>query len=207
MKLKMITLAVAAAAAFGAAPALAGVTFSVDFERNWDFGAPVDNFYAAQGVSFTNVLGLSNSDDLGPLVGGGYYANAPSPLGIAFVQLDGAVNTSSFMNLSNGADGNLSFFYSTPTALVGAIKAYSGLNGSGDLLGSFDFVSTDDGFSVWQPSTFTFAGRALSFDLTGALGAGLDNISAVPEPETLALMLAGLGMVGFSVRRQRKKLT
>lgn len=30
------------------------------------------------------------------------------------------------------------------------------------------------------------------------------NISAVPEPETYALILAGLGLVGFAVRRRQK---
>ena len=46
----------------------------------------------------------------------------------------------------------------------------------------------------------------LSFDHAGAdnMGLMLDNVSvtAVPEPETYALMLAGLGLIGFSVRRR-----
>lgn len=31
------------------------------------------------------------------------------------------------------------------------------------------------------------------------------NIAAVPEPETYAMMLAGLGMLGFSARRKKQK--
>jgi len=31
------------------------------------------------------------------------------------------------------------------------------------------------------------------------------NVSAVPEPETYAMMLAGLGMMGFMVRRRRQQ--
>jgi len=58
---------------------------------------------------------------------------------------------------------------------------------------------------------FTPAGDALyqfgfqdnSSDNVGAL---LDNvsISAVPEPETYAMLLVGLGLIGFSGRRNKK---
>ncbi len=38
----------------------------------------------------------------------------------------------------------------------------------------------------------SFSGTALSFDLTGAANVvALDNISAVPEPSSVALLLAG----------------
>jgi len=38
-------------------------------------------------------------------------------------------------------------------------------------------------------------------------GSYLDGITvnAVPEPATIGLMLAGLGMIGFTTRRQRQK--
>lgn len=198
MKLKLVSIA--AAALFSAAPVFASTPFLVDFENAWDFGTPVDNTYSAIGVTFTNVLALSNDSDFA------YYNNAPSPLGVAFVQLDGAINTAAFMNVAGGVDNSLSFYYSSPEAVSGAVKAYSGLNGTGTLLGSFDLNATDDGYGVWQQSTFSFTGKAMSFDLTQTAGiAAFDNISAVPEPETFALMLAGLGIVGAAVRRQRKQ--
>ena len=205
MKLKMITLIAAVAAAFSTAPAMAASPFSVDFENTWEYASPVGNFYAGSGVSFTNVFGLSNGDGLGGLPGGGYYANAPSPLGTAFVFLDSATNTAAYMNVAAGVANSLSLFYSTPDALTGAVRAYSGLNGTGSLLGTLDFLATDSAYSVWQQTTFSFAGTALSFDFSGAQGAAFDNISAVPEPETFALLLAGLGLVAASVRRQQKK--
>jgi len=47
---------------------------------------------------------------------------------------------------------------------------------------------------------------SLSFDHAGGdnMGLILDNVnvSAVPEPSTYALLLAGLGLIGFSVRRR-----
>lgn len=207
MKLKMISLAAAAAAAFSTAPALAA-SFTIDFEQNWEYGAAVDSTYASQGVfvSFSNVFGLSNGDGLGPLVDGSYYANAPSPMGVAYVYIDNLDSNQAFMNVAGGGmEGGLSFFYSSPSAATGAIKAFSGLNGTGSFLGSFDFAATDSDYSTWQQGTFMFSGVAQSFDLTVAQGAALDNISAVPEPESFALLLAGMGLVGAAVRRQRKQ--
>ena len=36
----------------------------------------------------------------------------------------------------------------------------------------------------------------------GSVGA-MSNVNAVPEPETYALMLAGLGVMGFVARRRK----
>lgn len=57
--------------------------------------------------------------------------------------------------------------------------------------------------------SFASAGNAfLSFENSGGdnLGIILDNvsISAVPEPETFAMMLSGIGLMGFAASRRRK---
>ncbi len=201
----MKLLPVAALALFAATPAFAGTSFLVDFENSWVYGTAVDNTYASLGVTFTNVLGLSNNDGFGSLPDGSYYANAPSPLGTAFAQLDGVVNTSAFMNVAGGVDNAISFYYSSPVAVTGAIKAYSGLNGTGTLLGTIDLVANSDSYSVWTPVTLSFGGTAQSFDLTASANVvGLDNIAAVPEPGTYAMLLAGLGLLGFAARRSRR---
>ena len=168
-------------------PAFAAAPLSVDFEQDWVYGTAVGNTYAADGVTFTNVLGLSNNDGLGNLANGDYYAGAPSPMGVAYVQFDGA--DTAYMNVNAGVTGGLSFFYAgTDTA---AIKAYSGLNGTGTLLGTVTLSSTG-GFDSWKKTALFFGGTAQSFDLSSTNGiAALDNISAVPEPTSVALMLAG----------------
>lgn len=71
------------------------------------------------------------------------------------------------------------------------------------------------GFSGWKTSTMTFtatSGTELLSFLASATGAGappfllLDNVSltaAVPEPSTWAMMLGGVGLMGFMARRRR----
>ena len=39
----------------------------------------------------------------------------------------------------------------------------------------------------------------------GALRTEFSNMSAVPEPETYAMMIAGLGLLGFAARRRKQK--
>jgi len=178
--MKLATLALALGLA---SPAFAATPLSVDFEKTWEYGEEVAETYAGNGVSFTNVLGLSNNPDET------FFSNAPSPLGVAYVQLDGVINTAAYLNVAAGVNGGLGFHYAgTDTA---TISAYSGLNGSGALLGTISLSATGD-FATWNTAVLSFSGTALSFDLTGTNGvAALDNISAVPEPSSVALLLAG----------------
>lgn len=72
------------------------------------------------------------------------------------------------------------------------------------------FSSAADG---WANKSFTFTATGASTTLSFKTGdtyseyVGLDNVSvnAVPEPETYAMMLAGLGALGFVGRRRRKQ--
>jgi hypothetical protein len=192
--------------------------FLLDFEHSWPYATDIANYYNGGtasdgasgtnfGVSFTNtfdssMFGLSNNDGLGSLPNGDYYANAPSALGVA--NPFGTV----FMNVVAGVDSTLSFYYSSPEAIIGAVKAYSGLNGTGSLLGSFDITANNSGlYDTWSSATLNFAGTAQSFDFSASSSiVGFDNIAAVPEPETYALILAGLGLLGFVQRRKNTNI-
>ena len=81
------------------------------------------------------------------------------------------------------------------------------------------FGSTTASFTVgktapWQQRTLSFTALQsgevmLSFANAGGdnQGAMLDNVlvTSVPEPETYALMLAGLGLMGTMVRRRKQR--
>lgn len=191
-------------------PAFASASFLVDFEKTWDYAnGDVNGYYnggfaadgstggANLGVEFVNVSGLSNDANFT------YYTNAPSMVGTAYA------HDTAYINVAAGVEGNLSFYYSSPSDVIGAITAWSGLNGTGTLLGSFDLVANDLGgastlsgnFGQWTATTFNFNGVAQSFNLTAASGVGFDNISSVPVPAAIWLLGSGLAMIGAVGRR------
>ncbi len=206
--MKLSRVAALALIAASAAPAFASTSFQVDFENAWAYGTFVNAYYAGgtaddgssganKGVEFVNVGGLSNDADFT------YYSGAPSPMGTAFAYAF-APTDAAYLNVAGGVNSSLSFWYSSPENITGAVKAYSGLNGTGTLLGTFDLSANTSAYDTWSEATFKFGGIAQSFDLTGSANVvGFDNISAaVPEPGTLAMLL--LGGTGLALRARRR---
>jgi len=204
MKLSRVAALVLFAAS--AAPAFAS-SFVVDFENDWAYGSLVNSYYsggtaddgsagANLGVEFVNVGGLSNDANFT------YYSGAPSPQGTAYATTF-LPDDRAYMNVASGVGGALTFYYSSPEDRIGAVKAYSGLNGTGTLLGTFDLTANSSSYDTWNAVAFRFGGLAHSFDLTGAANVvGFDNISAVPEPGMLAMLLAG--GIGLALRARRR---
>lgn len=206
------SLAAAALLALAGTPTFAATL--IDFEGVTSF-ASIADFYAGGtdgagasgpnlGVSFSGAaLALSN-DALGP-----YFANAPTPGTVMF-----ASDASAVMNVAAGFQGMLSFFYSAASAAAGAdaVTVYSGLDGTGTVLGSIglganDAACTTPSFCAWQQAAVAFQGVGRSVGFGGnALNVAFDNVSVtpVPEPGTVALLALGLAGVALAVRRQRR---
>jgi len=193
-------LPAAALALLAAGPALADQTITLDFETAPSF-ASIGEHYAALGVSFgPDALGLAN-DEAGP-----YFSNAPSPLGVLFTT--GADAT---MNVAAGFRDSVAFSYASTAFVPLAVSVWSGLNGSGKLLASFNLVEnaqagcSDTAYCNFDRVSSTFRGLAHSITFSGdATAAAFDNvtITAVPEPTTVLMMSFGLAGLMLAARRR-----
>lgn len=221
MKLRNLLLGAAMAVATASSANAAVVV--LDFEGVGDQAA-VSNFYnggtdsqgnsgANYGVSFSGAtLGVIDAD----AGGSGNFANEPSSKTIMYF-LNG---NNAVLNYAAGFSTGFSFFYSSSTAA--AVNVYDGLNATGNLLGSLNLTAQynqncagdpNGGFCNWTAVGVAFGGLAKSIDFGGTANqSGFDNItfgsstpgSAVPEPATWAMMIAGFGMAGATLRRRRQ---
>jgi hypothetical protein len=120
-----------------------------------------------------------------------------------------------FMNVAAGFTTGFSFNYSS--AVVGAVNVYDGANGTGIILGTLNLnpnLGSCPGYGAsfcpFSPSGVNFAGTAHSIGFAGVANEIVfddvtfgSNVPGVPEPETYALMLAGLATVAGIARRRK----
>lgn len=183
---------IALAASLVASPTYASVV--VDFENVTGF-APVGALYANVGVNFgLDALGVDSSL--------GIYSNAPSPAGTMTV-----VGADSAMNYFAGFT-DFSFWYSSNQAVTAGVQAWTGLDGTGSLLASFDLANNaQDGCSDSAFCKFTAVGSVLSQTARSLTFANAANVALfddiqIPEPNTALLAALALGGLA-AVRRCR----
>jgi len=105
------------------------------------------------------------------------------------VRIDGNVLSTALPNFSGGVHAGSVTATDPSSSYLGSLFLEAGLH--------------EFSFDISRPGTLF--GRSPYFVIDGV--SVTEQVSAVPEPETYAMLLAGLGLLGFLARRRKLKLT
>jgi hypothetical protein len=192
-----------AGVALAAGPALAAPIYTQDFTANTPLAtdAPAFEISFANATAATGGMLVFDLNGFRSLDGNDYYID------IFSLAVNGISVFSGTFNMSGGGTNELvsgsgSF---TTTAYVCPSVTYCG--GQTTISVPIALLANNSNtlsFSYASPLSFQGTDRSgpQNFD-DEAWGVGRVTVNAVPEPETYAMLLAGLGMLGTIVRRRR----
>lgn len=161
-------------------------TTTIDFEQAAE-GASLNSYYSAQGVTFDNLWEVYDFSGVFPpdLSGGGALnSNGSSPDFTFAINFSSPVKDAGLSVVTNLTSGTFSTYLGS--TLVESIT-YSGQYQPGADVISF----TNSDFN-----RIVYTGDLALIDNLAFSGAG------VPEPATWAMLILGVGMVGFAARRR-----
>jgi hypothetical protein len=204
----------------GFAPTALTMNFNQAFSFNFHFFLPASAELRGDGMTFA----LSSSPFLGNGGSGLGYEGAPSS-SVAFAidtfHFQGEPVSPSLQILQGGSVTPLAF---TETGLGDSIRDpnfqwYAAVNytpsGFDDQTGTFAGLIEHLNLGMFEVSAqvdfSSLAGNPVYYGFTAGNGLATDGhwvtsavpVAAVPEPQTYAMLLAGLGLLGFAVRRRK----
>ena len=113
------------------------------------------------------------------------------------------LNDNFWVNVS--VDGNLELKFIDITASnTDAFSGYADSNPNNDRFGFLEAYGIDFGDGKGEYDYLILFNDVYSDTDFNDMVVGVKAVQAIPEPETYALMLAGLGVVGFMARRRRQ---
>lgn len=176
-----------------------GSSFSAIVDFN---GAPASTF--ADGTF---------SQNLGPQYADGFYNDGANTAYNGYGQNHETIYFNSSATLNSLAIQNWGSGYGPTTLTINVFDAFDTLltSQAANLDGSFHSMifGTNNvrsvSFDFTGGTNYYGDGRMVAWYVVKDVDYTMGSVTAVPEPETYALMLAGLGMVGAIVRRRRAK--
>ena len=159
-----------------------------------------------------------NFDDLGNNVavpssyGGAAWSGFTATSGFGQTSQPNLAYTSAPTGILDYALGFTGLTFTTGVFTPSTFSVYSGLGGTGTLLGSLIIGNPPANPFAFFLTGVTFSGIGKSVVVTGGVGSvGWDDVTlssgAVPEAQSWAMLIAGLGLTGAAMRRRRVAVT
>lgn len=174
-----------------------GVTFGGGNSGIWDgLSAGDPGNWALEGSSGTAFLGNNGFNNGGSYVTSIYFETLMSDVSFDVARSNGS-SAGQSLTASAYSGANL---LSSQTILLGPVNSWASMAFGHGSISSLIITGSTTGFSPFGLDNLQFSNTLLS-----GLDIGDIEVTAIPEPETYAMMLAGLGLLGGVVRGRRSR--